>query len=46
MSCGMTLSQVQRGLKAALNRGYIVRRSRLGSYEYSIRWRESDQTSK
>jgi hypothetical protein len=45
MSCGMTLSQVQRGLKGALNRGYIVRRSRLGAYEYSIRWRESDQGS-
>ena len=45
MSCGMTLSQVQRGLKGALNRGYIVRRSRLGAYEYSIRWRESDQSS-
>jgi hypothetical protein len=43
MSCGMTLSQVQRGLKGALNRGYIIRRSRLGSYEYSIRWRESNQ---
>jgi hypothetical protein len=43
MSCGMTLSQVQRGLKSALNRGYIIRRSRLGSYEYSIRWRESNQ---
>jgi hypothetical protein len=43
MSCGMTLSQVQRGLKGALNRGYIIRRSRLGSYEYSIRWRESHQ---
>jgi hypothetical protein len=42
MSCGMTLSQVQRGIKGALNRGYVVRRSRLGSYEYSIRWRESD----
>jgi hypothetical protein len=45
MSCGMTLSQVQRGLKGALNRGYIIRRSRLGSYEYSIRWRESHQNS-
>jgi hypothetical protein len=45
MSCGMTLSQVQRGLKGALNRGYIVRRSRLGAYEYSIRWRASDQSS-
>ena len=45
MSCGMTLSQVQRGLKGALNRGYIIRRSRLGAYEYSIRWRESDQSS-
>src|SRR5919109_3060153 len=43
MSCGMTLSQVQRGLKGALNRGYIIRRSRLGSYEYSIRWREPNQ---
>jgi hypothetical protein len=45
MSCGMTLSQVQRGIKGALNRGYIVRRSRLGSYEYSIRWRESNHDS-
>jgi hypothetical protein len=45
MSCGMTLSQVQRGLKGALNRGYVVRRSRLGAYEYSIRWRESGQSS-
>ena len=45
MSCGMTLSQVQRGLKGALNRGYIVRRSRLGAYEYSIRWRASVQSS-
>ena len=45
MSCGMTLSQVQRGLKGALNRGYVVRRSRLGAYEYSIRWRESPQSS-
>jgi hypothetical protein len=45
MSCGMTLSQVQRGLKGALNRGYIVRRSRLGAYEYSIRWRASAQNS-
>jgi hypothetical protein len=45
MSCGMTLSQVQRGLKGALNRGYIIRRSRLGAYEYSIRWRESGQSS-
>lgn len=43
MSCGMTLSQVQRGLKGALNRGYLIRRSRLGAYEYSIRWRESNQ---
>jgi len=43
LSCGMTLSQVQRGLKGALNRGYIIRRSRLGSYEYSIRWREANQ---
>src|SRR5215510_1874706 len=43
LSCGMTLSQVQRGLKGALNRGYIIRRSRLGSYEYSIRWRKSNQ---
>jgi hypothetical protein len=45
LSCGMTLSQVQRGLKGALNRGYIVRRSRLGAYEYSIRWRESGRRS-
>jgi len=45
MSCGMTLSQVQRGLKGALNRGYIIRRSRLGTYEYSIRWRDSDPSS-
>lgn len=45
LSCGMTLSQVQRGLKGALNRGYILRRSRLGFYEYSIRWRETNQSS-
>lgn len=45
MSCGMTLSQVQRGLKGALHHGYIVRRSRLGSYEYAIRWRASGQSS-
>jgi hypothetical protein len=28
-----------------LNRGYIVRRSRLGAYEYSIRWRTSAESS-
>lgn len=38
--CGMSLSQVQKGLKTALNNGYIIRRSRHGEYEYSIKWRE------
>lgn len=42
LSCGMTLSQVQRGLKGALNSGYVIRRPRMGAYEYSIRWRDID----
>ena len=41
-ACGMTLSQVQRGLKGALNNGYILRRPRMGEFEYSIRWQESN----
>jgi hypothetical protein len=41
-ACSMSLSQVQKGLKTALNSGYIVRRPRQGEYEYSIRWREEE----
>lgn len=40
--CGMSLSQVQKGLKTALNNGYILRRPHQGEYEYSIKWREAE----
>ena len=40
LTCGMTLSQVQRGVKGALNNGYVLRRPRMGEFEYSIRWRD------
>jgi hypothetical protein len=42
LTCGMTLSQVQRGIKGALNHGYVLRRPRMGEFEYSIRWRDSN----
>jgi hypothetical protein len=38
LSCGMTSAQVKRGLKRALQNGYILRRNRLDSFEYGIRW--------
>jgi hypothetical protein len=38
LSCGMTAAQVKRGLKRALQKGYILRRKRLDSFEYGIRW--------
>ena len=41
--CAMSLSQVQSGLKEALNRGYIRRRGRMGEYEYAIRWADEDK---
>ena len=41
--CAMSLSQVQAGLKEALNRGYIRRRGRLGEYEYAIRWMDNEE---
>src|SRR5262245_12047565 len=40
LSCGMTSAQVKRGLKRALQNGYIIRRPRLDSFEYGIRWSE------
>jgi hypothetical protein len=42
---GMSLSQVQQGLKTALNRGYILRRTVMGEYEYSLHWREEKSTT-
>lgn len=38
LSCGMTRSQAQRGIKRALNHKYILRRSHGSSFEYAIRW--------
>ena len=40
MSCGMSKAQVKRGLKGALQKGYIIRRGKLDSFEYCIRWAE------
>ena len=33
------------GLKKALQEGYIVRRSCMGGYEYSAKWRESHRNT-
>ena len=41
LACGMDNMQVLRGLKRAMQRGYILRRPRLGSFEYAIRWADS-----
>ena len=38
--CG-SKSQGDRGVKEALQRGYVIRRPCGNSYEYSIRWKES-----
>ena len=38
--CGSS-SQAYTGLKKALQEGYIIRRSCMGGYEYSAKWRES-----
>jgi len=43
LSCGMTSAQVKRGLKRALQNGYILRRNRLDSFEYGIRWADSQE---
>ena len=40
----MSLSQAQRGLKVALNKGYIVRRPYMNEYEYSVKWREGNSS--
>ena len=40
MACGMNPAQVKRGLKRALQNGYILRRNKLDSFEYGIRWAE------
>jgi hypothetical protein len=37
----MTTKQVTRGLKRAIQQGYILRRPRLDSFEYAIRWADS-----
>ena len=41
MACGMDNMQVLRGLKRAMQRGYILRRPQLDSFEYAIRWADS-----
>ena len=41
LACGMTTKQVTRGLKRAIQQGYILRRPRLDSFEYAIRWADS-----
>jgi hypothetical protein len=41
LACGMDNMQVLRGLKRAMQRGYILRRPRLDSFEYAIRWADS-----
>jgi hypothetical protein len=41
LACGMTTKQVTRGLKRAIQQGYILRRPRLDSFEYTIRWADS-----
>lgn len=40
LACGMNPAQVKRGIKRALQNGYILRRPRLDSFEYGIRWAE------
>ncbi len=44
IACGMTSTQVKRGLKRALQKGYILRRPRLDSFEYGIRWAAKPDT--
>ena len=41
LACGMDNMQVLRGLKRAMQRGDILRRPRLDSFEYAIRWADS-----
>ncbi len=45
LACGMTTQQVLRGLKRAIQQGYILRRPRLDSFEYAIRWTDATQQS-
>ncbi len=45
LACGMDNMQVLRGLKRAIQRGYILRRPRLDSFEYAIRWADSSRLS-
>jgi|SRR5688572_16247853 hypothetical protein len=44
-ACGMSLSQVQQGLKIALQQGYILRRPVMGEFEYTIHWRDSESAT-
>ena len=41
LACGMNPAQVKRGIKRALQNGYILRRPRLDSFEYGIRWADN-----
>lgn len=43
-SRSMGRAQVQRGIKGALEGGYILRRAlKSGGYEYAIRWRDESE---
>lgn len=39
--CGMTPGQVNRGIKLALQKGYIRRRRTSRGFEYALRWKET-----
>ncbi|ETX03518.1 MAG: hypothetical protein ETSY1_46950 (plasmid) [Candidatus Entotheonella factor] len=41
--CGMTPGQVNRGIKLALQKGYILRRKTMVGYEYALRWKDPDE---
>ncbi len=40
--CGMTPGQVNRGIKIALQKGYIRRRKTKSGFEYALRWKETE----
>ena len=44
LACGMSEKQVLRGLKRALQQGYILRRPCFDSYEYGIRWADKPES--
>jgi hypothetical protein len=45
LACGITEKQAKAGIKKALQQGYILRRPKLGSFEFSIRWAEKSEPS-